>query len=162
MGISGGPGAGIIVLMTEWHPHVTVATVIPRDGQFLLVEEQTAQGLALNQPAGHLEPDEDLVHAAVRETLEETGWHVRIAGLLGIALYTAPSNNITYHRTTFYGELLYEENNFKLDTGIERVVWLSHEEMLAESARMRSPLVLASVEQYLQGHKTPLEFIFYP
>jgi 8-oxo-dGTP pyrophosphatase MutT (NUDIX family) len=148
--------------MTQWHPHVTVATVIQTDGKFLLVEEQTAQGLALNQPAGHLDPDEDLVQAAVRETLEETGWHVRIKGLLGIGLYTAPANGVTYHRTTFYGELLQQEPDFKLDTGIERVLWLSHEEMLAESARMRSPMVLASTEKYLQGHRTPLEFIYYP
>jgi hypothetical protein len=32
--------------------------------------------------------------------------------------------------------------------------------MLRQSARMRSPLVLASVEQYLHGDKLPLEFIY--
>jgi 8-oxo-dGTP pyrophosphatase MutT (NUDIX family) len=146
--------------MTDWHPHVTVATVIEKDDQFLLVEEQGAQGLVLNQPAGHLDPNENLQQAAVRETLEETGWHVKIQGLLGIALYTAPANGVTYHRTTFYGQLLREEPNYQLDTGIEGIVWLSHEEMLRQSARMRSPLVLASVEQYLHGDKLPLEFIY--
>lgn len=148
--------------MTDWYPHVTVATVIQRENLFLLVEEQSPEGLVLNQPAGHLDPEENLQQAAIRETLEETGWHITIQGLLGIALYQAPANGITYHRTTFYGEVLHEEPGYQLDTGIERALWLSHEEMLAESARMRSPLVLASVEQYLRGHKTPLEFIYTP
>jgi 8-oxo-dGTP pyrophosphatase MutT (NUDIX family) len=146
--------------MTDWYPHVTVATVIQRENLFLLVEEQGVEGLVLNQPAGHLEPRESLQQAAVRETLEETGCHVQIQGLLGIGLYTAPSNGVTYHRTTFYGELLREEPGYQLDTGILRALWLSHEEMLAESARMRSPLVLASIDQYLHGHKIPLEFIY--
>ena len=147
--------------MTEWHAHVTVATVIQRDQRFLLVEEQGEHGLVLNQPAGHLEPGETLVQAAVRETLEETGWHVAVQGLVGVALYTAPANGVTYHRTTFYGQALHEQANYQLDSDIERVVWLSHEEMLTESARMRSPLVLAAVEQYLRGLKIPLEFIYY-
>ncbi len=147
--------------MTKWHAHVTVATVIQRDQHFLLVEEQGEHGLVLNQPAGHLEPRETLIQAAVRETLEETAWHIEIQGLVGVALYTAPANGITYHRTTFYGAALHQEADFKLDTDIERVVWLTHGEMLAESARMRSPLVLAAVEQYLRRPKIPLEFIYY-
>jgi len=147
--------------MTDWYAHVTVATVIENDGRFLLVEEQGEHGLVLNQPAGHLEPGETLVQAAVRETLEETACHVAIQGLVGVALYTAPANGVTYHRTTFYGEALREQADYQLDSDIERVVWLGHEEMLAESARMRSPLVLAAVEQYLRGPKIPLEFIYY-
>jgi len=54
-----------------WRPHVTVATVIERDGKFLFVEELAGQGSVLNQPAGHWEANESLVEAAARETLEE-------------------------------------------------------------------------------------------
>ncbi len=61
-----------------WQPDVTVATVVVRDGRLLCVEEQVNGSCVLNQPAGHLEPDEGLVEAALRETLEETGWDVRL------------------------------------------------------------------------------------
>ena len=36
-------------------PEITVASVIEKDGRFLMVEEETEHGITLNQPAGHLE-----------------------------------------------------------------------------------------------------------
>ena len=56
----------------RWKPSVTVAAVIEREGRYLLVEEMTAEGLRLNNPAGHLDPGEGLAAAAAREALEET------------------------------------------------------------------------------------------
>ena len=56
-----------------WMPHVTVAAVVEREGRFLLVEEETDDGVRFNQPAGHLEADESLLEAVAREVLEETG-----------------------------------------------------------------------------------------
>ena len=55
-------------------PHVTVATIIEDNGRFLMVEELAEGRAVFNQPAGHLEADESLIQAALRETLEETGW----------------------------------------------------------------------------------------
>ena len=51
-----------------WQPDVTVAAVVVADGRLLMVEESVGGRLVLNQPAGHLEPDETLVDAALRET----------------------------------------------------------------------------------------------
>ena len=147
--------------MDDWYAHVTVATVVENDGRFLLVEEHGPQGLVLNQPAGHLDPHESLQEAAVRETLEETGWHVELEGLLGLAPYTAPSNGVTYHRTTFYATPVREEPDFDLDTGIVRALWLSLDEILEQSGRMRSPLVIAAIERYLGGKKIPLDTIYH-
>lgn len=144
----------------EWQPHVTVATVIEQDDKYLLVEEQGNGGLVINQPAGHLDPDESLLEAAVRETYEETGWRVALKGVVGIALYTSPLNGVTYHRTTFYADPVKHNPDIELDQGIERALWMTYEEMKAASARMRSHLVISAVEQYRQGHRYPLNMIF--
>ena len=66
-----------------WQPDVTVATVVVRDGRLLMVEERAQGRLVFNQPAGHLEPDESLLDAARRETLEETGWEVAPTAFIG-------------------------------------------------------------------------------
>ena len=144
----------------EWLPHVTVATIVEKDGKYLLVEELSEGTLVFNQPAGHLEANETLQQAAVRETCEETGWTVALQGLVGIALYTSPRNQVTYHRTTFFAEAVSHAPNSKLDDGIEQALWMSYEEMLANSARMRSELVIRSVQQYRNGHRYPLDMVF--
>jgi 8-oxo-dGTP pyrophosphatase MutT (NUDIX family) len=146
---------------TAWPPHVTVAVVVEQDGRYLMVEEQDelAGGLVFNQPAGHLDPGEGLLEAALRETLEETGWEVELTGVVGISLATA-TNGITYYRTTFYGRPLREIENAELDPDIQAVHWLNYEEILAKSARMRSPLVLPAIEQYRKGHRYPLDLIY--
>jgi 8-oxo-dGTP pyrophosphatase MutT (NUDIX family) len=143
----------------NWFPHVTVATVVERDGHFLLVEEWADGRLVFNQPAGHLEPNETLLQAAQRETLEETAWTVQLQGVVGIALYTAPGNGATYYRTTFFGAPERHEPARRLDDGIVRAVWLTIEEMRAQSAKMRSPLVIEVVNQYLSGQRYPLSMI---
>lgn len=144
----------------KWHAHVTVATVIEDNGRFLLVEELQRGHPVLNQPAGHLEPGESLIEAAVRETLEETAWTVEIQGLVGVGLYTAPSNGVTYYRTTFFGRPLSHDPHRPLDTGIQRALWMTAAEMQAEAERLRSPMVASAVERYLAGQRFPLSLIF--
>ena len=150
----------------DWYPHVTVATVIEDNGKFLLVEEYADSELVFNQPAGHLERNESLIEAAQRETLEETGWTVEILGVVGVGLYTAPpklatkNSATTYMRTCFFGRALQHDASRKLDAGIERAVWLSYAEINALASRMRSPLVIKVIEQYLNGHRYPLSSIF--
>ena len=134
-----------------WQPHITVATVIERDGCYLLVEELKQGTLVLNQPAGHLEANESLREAAIRETLEETGWDVELTALTGIYLYTAPSTGVTYQRVCFAGTAIHHHAERPLDTDITRALWLTREQIIAERARWRSHLLLTCIDDYLAG-----------
>ncbi|MGA6097680.1 NUDIX hydrolase [Stutzerimonas marianensis] len=134
-----------------WHPHITVATVVESAGRFLMVEESKGGRLVLNQPAGHLEPDETLKAAAIRETLEETGWTVELTGVVGIYLYTAPSNGVTYQRVCFAAKALHHDASRSLDEGIVAATWLSRDELLEQSSRWRSELIIRCIDDYLAG-----------
>ena len=149
--------------MSDWPPHVTVATVVERDGRYLIVEERdkTSGEMVFNQPAGHLEPGESLIDAAYRETLEETRWEVGLTAILGIALFHAP-NGKTYLRTTFLATPEREQADGALDPDITAAHWMTYEELLAQSDKMRSPLVLAAVEQHRKGICYPLDLIYGP
>jgi 8-oxo-dGTP pyrophosphatase MutT (NUDIX family) len=143
-----------------WKPHVTVAAVVQRDGKFLLVEEETDIGLAFNQPAGHLEADEALVDAVVRETLEETAYRFMPTHLIGIYRWTHPTKEeTTYLRFAFGGELRGFEADRRLDDGIVAARWLTLDEVRATQARHRSPLILRCIEDHLAGKRYPLEIL---
>jgi 8-oxo-dGTP pyrophosphatase MutT (NUDIX family) len=143
----------------SWHPHITVATIVESDGRFLMVEESKGGRLVLNQPAGHLEPDETLRQAAVRETLEETAWEVTLTGVVGIYLYTAPSNGVTYQRVCFAGTPIRHDPQRPLDTGIVAAPWMTRDELVAQPQRWRSELILRCIDDYLTGPHFPLEVI---
>ena len=142
-----------------WKPNVTVAAVIEQDGRFLLVEEETDDGLRFNQPAGHLEKGEALVAAAAREALEETAHHFRPEFLVGIYQWPKPGSDITYLRFAFGGRVDGCEPERKLDDGIVRAVWLSLDELRATRERHRSPLILQCVEDYIAGRRFSLDLL---
>jgi 8-oxo-dGTP pyrophosphatase MutT (NUDIX family) len=142
-----------------WKPHVVVAAVVERDGRFLLVEEETDEGVRINQPAGHLDPGESLVNAVIRETLEETACHVEPTALLGIYRWHQPERDRTYLRFAFCAQFIGHQPERALDTGILRALWLTPDEMRAESERHRSPLVLRCLEDYLGGRRYPLDLL---
>lgn len=140
-------------------PHVTVATVVEDQGRFLLVEEWAAGQAVFNQPAGHLEADESLTQAALRETLEETGWEVELTAVTGIYLYTAPSNGVTYQRVCFAARAIRHHPERALDEGIIGPRWLTREELAAQPERLRSPLVLECIDDYQAGARHSLSLI---
>ena len=142
-----------------WKPNVTVAAVVQRDGKFLLVEEETTEGIRFNQPAGHPEEGESLVDAVVRETLEETGYTFKPTFLLGIYQWPHPNKEITYLRFAFGGELLGHNPERTLDDGIIAARWLSLDEMRTNQNLHRSPLILRCVEDWVEGIQLPLSAI---
>jgi 8-oxo-dGTP pyrophosphatase MutT (NUDIX family) len=150
--------------MTDiFKPSVTVAAIIERDGRFLLIEEETSEGVKLNQPAGHLDPNESLEQAVVREALEETAHEFIPTALVGMYMsrYHSKSRgtDVTYLRFTFCGHAGRELDQ-PLDDGILRTLWMTRDEIAATADRHRSPIVLQCVDDYLSGHRTPLHLLY--
>ncbi|GAB3547848.1 NUDIX hydrolase [Noviherbaspirillum agri] len=146
-----------------WKPSVTVAAVIEREGRFLLVEEETSDGIRFNQPAGHLDPNESLIEAVARETLEEAAYDFSPTSLVGMYMSRYISSRtgleVTYLRFAFAGKLG-RAHDRALDHGILRTVWMTREEMLKCEEKHRSPLVLRCVDDYLAGKGAPLSLIY--
>jgi 8-oxo-dGTP pyrophosphatase MutT (NUDIX family) len=150
----------------RWAPSVTVAAIIESAGRYLLVEEQTPEGLRLNNPAGHLEPAESPLQAVTREALEETARHFVPDALLGLYLARFQRatedghDDITYLRFAYRGSVGDPLPGRTLDTGIERTLWMTLDEVRASAARHRSPLVLQCVEDHAAGRRFPLDAVF--
>jgi 8-oxo-dGTP pyrophosphatase MutT (NUDIX family) len=149
---------------TRWKTSVTVAAVVERDGRYLLVEEQTPDGLKLNNPAGHLDPGEAPIDGVIRETLEETGRRFTPQALLGVYLSRAqradPPSDVTFVRLAFCGEVGEPVPGRALDPEIVRVLWLTADELRACLPRHRSPLLMRCVDDHAAGRRYPLELIF--
>jgi phosphatase NudJ len=147
----------------RWKPSVTVAAVIERDGRFLLVEEETADGLRLNNPAGHLDPGESPLQGVVRETLEETACAFTPRCLVGVYMSrfqrASTGEDITYLRFAYAGTVGDPLPGRTLDTGIVRTLWLTPDEIRASAARHRSPLLLRCMEDHLAGKHLPLDLV---
>jgi ADP-ribose pyrophosphatase YjhB (NUDIX family) len=151
-------------MQERWTPRVTVAAIIERGGRFLLVEEETSEGLKLNNPAGHLDPGETPAQGCAREALEETGYAFEPTELLGVYLSrfqrAATGEDITYLRFAFRGELGRHFPQRPLDTGIVRILWMTADEIRACAPRHRSPLLLRCIEDHLAGMRHPLSLIY--
>ncbi len=143
----------------HWRPDVTVATVVSVDGRFLFVEESIRGERVLNQPAGHLEPDESLIDAAIRETAEESAWAVAVTGLVGVYQWRSPHSGRDILRFTFSAEPLRHLGAQPLDRGILRALWLSRDEVALGSWNLRTPLVLRSVDDYLAHEPLPVDAV---
>jgi ADP-ribose pyrophosphatase YjhB (NUDIX family) len=146
---------------SRWKPSVTVAAVIEQDGRYLLVEEHTADGLRLNNPAGHLEAGESLEQAVVREVLEETARHFVPSHLVGVYLVQVPrgDDSVTYLRFAFAGRVGPADPARTLDEGIVRTLWLTPAEIEACRERHRSPLLWRCLQDARAGANYPLDLL---
>jgi len=148
----------------RFRPSVTVAAVIERDGRYLLVEEETPEGLMLNNPAGHIEQGESPQDAVVREALEETARHFVPEAFLGVYLARflrpARSEDVTYVRLAFSGSVGEAIAGRALDEGIHRTLWMTLDELAACADRHRSPLVLQCVQDHAAGRRLALDAVY--
>ena len=139
------------------NPDITVAAVTETGGRFLVVEERINRRLVFNQPAGHVEHGETLLQAVVREVREETAWGFQPQALLGVYLWRNPASGRGYMRFAFTGSVLDHDAAQPLDRGIVCTHWLSRDDLREREPRLRSPLVLRCIEDYLGGTRLPLD-----
>jgi len=144
-----------------WTPHATVAVVVEKDDKYLLVEEICHGKTVFNQPAGHVDEGESILNAAIRETMEETGWEVKLDAFIGLYTYKAPSNGITYYRMCFAATAIRKITD-QLDTGIIREHWLSYDEVVNLKSQLRSPLVKKCIDDFRDNIRYPLSLIVEP
>lgn len=142
-----------------WKPHTTVAAIIERDRRFLLVEERAGGKQVYNQPAGHLDPDESLIEAAIRETSEETAWDFIPEYISGIYKWNQPQTKRCFIRVAFVGQCHNHQQEKALDDGIIQALWLSRDELSAQPQKLRIPMVLRCIDDYLAGKRYPLELL---
>lgn len=142
-----------------WTPHLTVAAIIEQEGRFLMVEENDNGRIVLNQPAGHVEEHESLYEAVVRETLEESGRRFTPEAIVGLYRWRSPLNQLTYLRVAYCGPCSERDSDISLDADIISTHWLSHLELQENAARLRSPLVMRCIEDYLAVQRHPLNLI---
>ena len=140
-------------------PDITVAAIAQTAGRFLFVEERINNRLVFNQPAGHVEQGESLLEAVVREVREETAWRFEPQGLLGVYLWRRPSARRATLRFAFTGRVSDHDARQRLDRGIVRTHWLSADELTIHEERLRSPLVLRCVQDFLAGGIASLESV---
>ncbi len=142
-----------------WKPHATVAAIIERDHKFLMVEELIHGEHQFNQPAGHLDPDESLIDAVIRETREESAWQFIPEAVTGIYLWKHPDNGETFLRVAVCGHCENHDPEQTLDDGIIQAVWKSRDELTHESCKLRSPMVINCIDDYLAGKRYPLDML---
>ncbi len=146
----------------RWKPNVTVAAIVEQEGRYLLVEEDTPDGLRLNNPAGHLDPGESILEGVVRETREESLRDFEPTHVVGIYLVPPPDGSpasITWLRFAFTGTVSEPVPGRTLDAGIVRTVWMTIDEVRASRDRHRSPVLLQCVEDHHAGRRYPLDML---
>jgi 8-oxo-dGTP pyrophosphatase MutT (NUDIX family) len=124
-----------------------------------LIYDQGDFGIVYYQPAGHVDKGESIMAAAIRETLEETRWDVKLKHLIGIYIYTAPSNGVTYHRYCFAAEAIKHQSACELDDGILDAKWFSWSE-IEQLDNLRSPLVKLCIKDHIDGKQYPIDLIY--
>lgn len=141
----------------QFQTNVTVSAIAQRDDRFLCIEEHSRNGVVVNLPGGHIESGESAEDAVIREVMEETRWHFQPTGFIGTYLWLDFQREQRNIRLVFCGDAIGEDQSAQLDKGIVAAHWRSRKDIASDTARLRAPVVLSAVDDYLNGRREHLD-----
>ena len=133
------------------HKVVLVVAAIIEDAQhrLLMVREAQPEFYGLwNQPAGHVEANESITDAFLREVKEETGYDVRIDGIASIHHFVEAAVVRINFRASLLGGKPSPLADDILETG-----WFTREEVkcMIDEGKLRSTRTALLIREWLQG-----------
>lgn len=125
---------------------VIAGCLIVKDDKVLMVKEAKKSCYGQwNFPAGHVDENELITEAAIREAYEETGCKVKLTGVLPISTVIL-KDGVTAIMVKFTADII--EENIKFDTNeILDVKWIDIEE------------IKNMTEQELRGYDTGIQLL---
>ena len=138
---------------------IYVSTVVENEGKFILVRENKEQCYGKwNIPSGHVEENEFITRAAVREVKEETNLDVELAGL--IAVYNNMFENFNSISFVFSCNIT---QNIKIDFDKNEIIetkWFTFEELKNMKEELRDyDYVIETIRRYRDNDIKPLNTI---
>ncbi|MBU4245601.1 MAG: NUDIX domain-containing protein [Nanoarchaeota archaeon] len=142
---------------------ITVGALVQKDGKILLVQEAKERVRGLwNFPAGGFDPPEDIADGARREVKEETGFDVKLDGLVGI-YQNPPNTDNDFMRIHFRFKALIVSGELNIPKNeIMDARWFTPKEILAmDDSKLRGKTIKAVVRDYLSGKLYPVDSLKY-
>ena len=138
---------------------IYVSTVVENEGKFILVREKKEQCYGKwNIPSGHVEENEFVIKAAVREVKEETNLDVQITGL--IAVYNNMFENFNSISFVFSCNIT---QNVKIDFDKNEIIetkWFTFEELKNMKEELRDyDYIIEAIRRYSDNDIKPLNTI---
>lgn len=139
--------------------YVGCGAVLCQGDKFILVQETLlAKKGFYNLPAGTLEIDEDLNTCLIREVQEETGVTITPESFIGVyQCVLGTGHNIILF---IFSANIGNEATFHSEEHVV-IKALSYDEIAAydKEGKLRSPVVLKAIEDYLNGQRLPMSTI---
>jgi 8-oxo-dGTP pyrophosphatase MutT (NUDIX family) len=139
---------------------ILVSTLVERDGKILMIQEgknNRGQRGQWNFPAGQVEIGEDLPTAAARETLEETGYHVKIDGIY--AIQKKDFGGDWMGATFFFKGSLMDENREPEEPNILKIEWIALNDIA--NLPLRFPDLADIAKTTIRGEAADLNLLRY-
>ncbi|WP_366161854.1 NUDIX domain-containing protein [Bacillus infantis] len=133
------------------------SNILVASTSIMIKESKNTAGPAWNFPSGRIEPGEDIITAARRESREETGLNIEILESAGFFQFTSRTGHpvFMFH---FIAEIA--GGSIELEEGMTEYSWFTVREILdMDESMLREPGVIRQIANSILQHKSfPLSF----